>query len=222
MTTLALRLQVASYWLHAKGEGGGADFDLVMDRDGEGFPLLRGKHVTGLLRLALLRAARWDWFAPDPAVRADEVPNLLMGASDPSAPGCLAIGSARVPAGIRRSLKADAHQLAACFRRISSTAIEPLSGVAKEKHLRTVEAAIPLPLEFEIEFLAGDRHAWASGHRSSDERRAELARIAAARQRWPEWIEVALPAFDEVGAKRTRGFGRLALSRITRSDGAAA
>jgi hypothetical protein len=33
-----------------------------------------------------------------------------------------------------------------------------------------------------------------------------------AERHWRDWLEIAWPAFDEVGARRTRGFGRLAWS----------
>jgi RAMP superfamily len=199
--SLTLPIDLRCYWLHARGEGGGADFDLVMDRDEDGLPVLRGKHVAGLLRLALRRAVLWQWYEDEPL--ADEIPLLLMGGEDE--PGCLDVRSAQVAAPLRAHFLGEeqSHIRAACFRRISSTAIDPVRSVAKQKHLRTVEAAVPLPLEFVISFDAIERMTWTRGEE------AELAKISIAEQRWLNWIERAWPAFDEIGAKRTRGFGRL-------------
>lgn len=190
------RLQPIGYWLHASGEGGGADFDLVMERDDDGLPLLRGRHVTGLLHLALRRAVAWEWLEPD-------VRNLLMGGKG-GIPGCLDIRSARMPAPLRQHLLADAAVKAACFHRLATTAIDE-RGVAMDKHLRAIEVAIPLPLVFAVTFDPTDRRVWAKG-RPEDE-----ARLAAAEEHWRDWLDQAMPALDEVGAKRTRGFGRLAL-----------
>lgn len=198
---LALTLEPRCYWLHARGEGGGADYDLVMDRDDDGLPLLRGKHVTGLLRLALQRAVAWEWYEGEPL--ASDIPRLLLG--DGAEPGCLDVRSARVAAPLReRLIGAGARHLrAACFRRVASTAIDAARSVAKEKHLRTVETAVPLPLEFVVSFDDVGRKTWAGNET------AELARIETARVCWKSWIACAWPAFDEAGAKRTRGFGRL-------------
>jgi hypothetical protein len=241
---VTLVLDIRSYWLHARGEGGGADFDLVMETDEAGFPLLRGRHVAGLLRLALERAERWGWFEDErkqPAIAAliaeivadkddasTAITELLMGAragrrgkaaGGPAAggpsenvesiPGCLAVGSALVPDPVRATLRGgkptlDGATKAALLRRIDSTAIDETLGVAKEKHLRSVEAAIPLPLAFTVEFAPDDLRSWFRGGRTG------LAAVDLASQRWQDWLGIAWPALDEVGAKRTRGFGRLA------------
>jgi hypothetical protein len=213
-SSLTLRIDVRSYWLHARGEGGGADFDLVMERGDDGLPLLRGRHVAGLLRLAVKRAEEWGWYAAEPDV---EGPALLLFGGD-SEPGCLDVRNAEVAEPLRARLQHDPELKAeladACFRRIASTAITYSTGVALEKHLRVVECAVPLPLAFTVAFAPGDRRAWARDDPG------ELDRIVRAQERWPAWIETAWPALDEIGGKRTRGFGRLAISEFSRAGGA--
>ena len=227
---LTLALDIRTYWLHARGEGGGADFDLVMETDADGFPLLRGRHVAGLLRLALERARAWQWFEEDDF--ADIIPDLLGGTrvqrepDDPkkekprkrreTIPGCLDIRSARVPDRLRRALippgvtkEDEAARYEALFRRIDSTAIDEIRGVAKQAHLRSVEAAIPLPLVFDVHHTPEDLLAWVNSLADKDERKAEMDAVEAAEKRWQTWLGIAWPALDEVGAKRTRGFGRL-------------
>jgi hypothetical protein len=241
-----LTLSIRTYWLHARGEGGGADYDLVMETDGDGLPMLRGRHVAGLLRLALARAEHWGWFAKvhkDPVIAAAiaaahnggatadgannnaplllYITELLMGVrteskrgGPQSLPGCLAVGNARVPERIRKALREKidgkeritAATAEAFRRRIDSTAIDEVRGVAKQAHLRSVEAAIPLPLEFAVSFAPDDF--LAAMHDNAPERKA----CEVAERRWTDWLEIAWPAFDEVGAKRTRGFGRLGWS----------
>lgn len=201
MTGFPLIINPAAYWLHAHGEGGGADFDLVMERDRDRLPLLRGRHVRGLLRLALERATHWNWFEADLGVC-----ELLVGDRGLGAPGCLAVSDATVSLALRANLLADPSLIEGLFVRVPSTAIDPVTGAAKSKHLRTVEAALPVPLWATVTFEPETRQDWAQGDT------AQLAEIEQARQHWSRWIETALPAFDEIGAKRTRGFGALALA----------
>jgi hypothetical protein len=219
---------------------GGADYDLVMESDGDGLPMLRGRHVAGLLRVALSRAEHWGWFEAEraepkiaAAIAALEreireggaepgmllyITELLMGVrtetkrgGPESLPGCLAVGNARVPERIREPLreqrgaerKIPPATAEAFRRRIDSTAIDELRGVAKQRHLRSVEAAIPAPLEFSVRFAPDDFLA------AMHESQAEIDACEFARQQWEKWLEKAWPALDEVGARRTRGFGRL-------------
>lgn len=195
--TAVLRLGFRSFWLHARGEGGGADYDLVMERDPSGLPILRGRHLAGLLRVAFARADRWGWFDNPPATGVEA---LLMGGFGNGMPGCLDIRSARVPDPLRSTLVSVPGLIEACFQRLPTTAIDPVRGVAKTGHLRTIEAAMPMQLEARIRFDASDRLAW-SGGTSAD--------VDNGRRTWIDWLRCALPALDEAGAKRTRGFGRL-------------
>lgn len=204
MTSRLLPIAPSTYWLHAHGEGGGADFDLVMERDADGLPVLRGKHVAGLLRLAIQRAQAWRWLDPDG--ESVDLASLLMGDHGDGAPGCLVVSDACVSQGLRAALAdgAEGRLLDGLFERLPSTAIEESTGVAKPKHLRTVECAVPVALYARIDFEPDKRKAWAAGHSG------ETALINHAGKNWPKWVEAAWPALDEVGARRTRGFGRLA------------
>ena len=200
MTAFSLIIHPTAYWLHAHGEGGGADFDLVMERDGEGLPLLRGRHVRGLLRLALERARAWGWSEHDV-----DVCGLLVGDRGRGAPGCLAVGDAVLSPSLRAGLLADPDLIDGLFVRVPSTAIDRGTGTAKPKHLRTVEAAMPVPLVAKITFEPDTRHDWAQADTDL------LRQIELAKEDWLDWLVLALPAFDEIGAKRTRGFGAIKL-----------
>ena len=208
---ISLTLDIRSYWLHARGEGGGADFDLVMERDNDGLPVLRGRHLAGLLRLALERAVAWRWLTDE--YIALDVPGLLMGSRGEGAPGCLDIRSARIARPLHDRLTADKALREACFQRLSTTAIDGRLGVAKEKHLRSIEAALPLPLVFSVGFDPFDRMAWAGGNE------VDTRHVTIAASTWHDWIRTAWPALDEVGAKRTRGFGRLGMTEPVFSSG---
>lgn len=205
MTVAALDLPIlpSGYWLHAHGEGGGEDFDLVMERDEDGLPVLRARHVKGLMRLALERAIAWDWGPPD-----DAAERLFGGRGGLGGPGCLSTEDARVSDALRAGLRARSDLAPGLFARVASTAVDPESGVAKPKQLRTIEAALPVPLTSRLTFDAAKRLAWA---RMDAE---EVKAVTDAEQHWRTWIDVAWPLVDEIGAKRTRGFGALRPSRV--------
>ncbi len=200
---LLLPFDFQTYWLHASGEGGGADFDLKMERDAHRLPLLRGKHVAGLLRLALERAAAWGWFADAAGPDDLDIPDLLMGGRSDGRPGCLDVRSAVIRQPLAGILRSDQAMTEACFQRLATTAIEPLHGVAREKHLRTIEAALPLPLQARVRVAPADRLAWCGLDAGA------IGQVDRAAAEWRKWVRLAWPAVDEAGAKRTRGFGRL-------------
>ena len=207
---LALYFDIRTYWLHSSGAGGGADYDLVMERDPDDLPFLGGRQIAGLLRLALKRAAAWDWFDNTAAIAGCDIPDLLMGGHADGAPGCLDVRSATVAEPLRASLLSDPAMRAACFQRMQTTAIETAPGIAREGQLRSIEAAMPLPLQTRIRFLPADSRIW------SDADAAMHSRLAIAEANWRQWIGICLPALDEVGAKRTRGFGQV---HVTVSQG---
>jgi hypothetical protein len=205
---ILLPLEFAGYWIHAHGEGGG-DFDLVIERDEDGLPVLRGRHVTGLLRLAILGAQGLEWFDDSESDIAELLvgrrprPASNDGAASYTSPGCLAVGDARVGPALRAAVLADPALRDELFERIASTAIDWDTGVAARSQLRTIEAALPVALSARLDFDPSHRRLWARGDTD------ELARIDRAEAHWEAWIETAWPGFDEAGAKRTRGFGRL-------------
>ncbi|HZK99253.1 MAG TPA: hypothetical protein VFC47_05090 [Caulobacteraceae bacterium] len=212
MTTLALPMVFSGYWLHAHGEGGGEDFDLVMERDEDNLPMLGGRHVTGLLRVALRRAEAWNWFDK----KSRGVDALLLGQRSgagsqdgtDTAPGCLAVGNATVSEGLRAAVEKEPSLRSEFFSRVASTAIDARRGVAKPKQLRAIEAAMPLRLYSYLDFDDAARRLWCGRDT------IELARLEEAKKLWRGWVATAWPAFDEAGAKRTRGFGRLAYTAL--------
>ena len=173
---MILPFDIRTYWLHSSGEGGGADYDLVMERDPHGLPTLRGKHVAGLLRLALDRAADWGWFEDIPQYSSADIPMILMGDRSDGAPGCLDVRSAVVVDPLRAELLVDSALRAACFQRLATTAVESIRGVARDGHLRSIEAAIPLALQARVRFAAADRLAW-SGNDQALRRLIEVAEM---------------------------------------------
>lgn len=200
---LDLPIHPSGYWLHAHGEGGGEDYDLVMERDDDGLPVLRARHVKGLLRVALERAIKWEWIDTK-VIDFRDIPDILLGRRDgKGGAGCLITRDAVVSGPLRAALLDQTDLLNGLFARVASTAIDDDTGTAKPKHLRTIEAGVPIPLVSRLTFDSSKRTDWARG----DQERLDA--IVAAEAHWRDWIECAWPGFDECGAKRTRGFGEL-------------
>ena len=151
-----LRIEISSYWCHATGRSGGADCDLVTDRDDDGLPVLRGRHVRGLLREACRLAEALEY--PD----AIDCSELFGGRGADSRPGLIAIGDARLPLAVAQGVAASAARKEALFRRLAATAIEPATGIAKSSSLRSIEVAIPCVLFAPIS-IEGDKSGFKEG-----------------------------------------------------------
>ena len=188
METFDLAIPLRSFWMHGFGEGGGADADLLVARDAEGFPTIRARHVKGLLRVAMRRALAWNWYEGKAIAGADLVADLLGAADD--ARGALQIPNARIPDRDKRAIGPEHRK--ALFQIMASTAINE-RGTAKRASLRRIEATVPLTLV---------------SHTSFPPPSAEIA-ARYGNGGWIRLIEVALPALDEIGSHRTRGFGRV-------------
>lgn len=203
-----LVVDVRSYWHAGTGRGSGSHLDAVVARDREGFPLLPGRTLKGLLREAVARAQAWGWLGDidDGAGQPDLTRRLFGPAPDDGGGtegtpggwcGLLRVGDARLPRTVRAAiLAAEAEGEAlreGLFRTHFATAIDPERGTPREGALRGMEVAVPLRLEAPVSVHPSARH-------------VEL------RERWHAILERALPLVRAVGADRSRGFGRAVLS----------
>lgn len=194
MNACILHVDLRSYWHAGGGRGKGAVLDAVAHRDAHGMPVLPGRHLKGLLRDALERAARWGWDGyagmaeslfgqrTEEDGRAQRVP----------APGSLRVTDARLPAEVAAWLAGVDKGKASCpllFRALFSTAVEHDTGSATNRTLRGIEVVVPLALAARIEAVPG----------------RELP------PEWKERLAAVLPLIDAVGGQRTRGLGRAVL-----------
>jgi len=194
MRSWVVTIELRDYWHCGAGRGGGAVLDAVVQRDHAGVPLLPGRHLKGLLRDALERAAAWDW--PGYAGLAGQLfgqrTEEAEGPSNPT-PGCLRVSDACLPGEVRAWLADDRQRSlrAGLFRGLYATAIDERSGTAKDASLRGIEVVVPLQL------------------------RASLAAIpgrTAPPEDWVQKLAKVLPLIDAIGAHRSRGLGRAVLS----------
>jgi len=186
-----------SYWHPGTGGGLGAWVD-ARARSQDGLPLVPGRTLKGVLRDAVDRAGSLGW--QDDTAPDGRWADLLFGrpatASGPSVPGCLRIGSAELDPATRAAIQAlqepDKGEVLGGMRAaLQQTAIDA-TGVAKEGSLRGIEVYVPMPLTAPIDWIGED-----------NEHAAEAAFATLAR---------SLPLVEGLGAHRTRGLGRVALS----------
>lgn len=192
MSVYRLTIDLRSYWHPGGGRGRGAVLDAVTHRDSAGLPVLPGRHLKGLLRDALERADEfgWDGFSG--------LANRLFGErstpDSPPDPGVIRVSDGELPAPMRAWLRQPEQRsrlVPHLYRALYATAVDPMSGTAKDKTLRGIEVVVPVQLYAVLEPIPGRQEAPAA---------------------WAEHLAKALPLIDAIGALRTRGLGRAVLT----------
>lgn len=157
MKTAIITIQFHSYWVAGTGAAAGRYSDVVCHRDRARLPAMPMSQIKGQLResatrLALAGAGGWS----DVAVRRLFGYRSQRDGFDPDH-GAAALafrGDARIAPQARAAITpSDRDRL---FRRLAATKIDE-RGVAHDKTLRAVEAAIPLELVGEIECVGDVR-----------------------------------------------------------------
>lgn len=145
-------------------------------------PYLGGKHLKGLLRNAVQCSEIWGHVGKNTTAR-------LFGQQDGDGPALLRVDNARLPEPVQTYCSSSPAALRALFREIAATAIDN-NGAAKTRSLRRFEVVIPLRLE------------------------ASVVRVGPAdsSSNWFAELKQCVPLIRAVGKRRTRGFGRAALS----------
>jgi hypothetical protein len=210
---LLLEVDIRSYWCAGTGRAGGDDVDSLIDKDTYGLPVLRGRHIKGLLREAAERLAQWE----APGWKARTRINLLFGREakkgqvSTSAPGCIRFGDGQLPGEIAKAVRGDKKLANEFVRRLASTRIEFETGAALDNTLRSMEAAAPLKLYARLTWDPSDRLAVKPINGEED---AEGAALEALALEWRTAIDECLPFVLAVGAHRSRGFGRAVLTKV--------
>jgi CRISPR/Cas system CSM-associated protein Csm3 (group 7 of RAMP superfamily) len=195
-----IRFNIQSYWQAGSGRGGGALVDALVQKNNHGLPFLPGRTIKGLLRDAVYRAEQWGHV---PA----ETTRCLFGSHAPeegitrleTEAGALAISDAVLPPELSAWLShpdTDPQLRQGLFKQISATTIEPATGCANDKSLRTIEVTIPLTLTAQITVLNKKRINtidWGKGRQCID------------------YLKPCLKLIRAVGASRSRGLGRVTL-----------
>ncbi|MCU7960116.1 MAG: hypothetical protein KZQ58_08980 [gamma proteobacterium symbiont of Bathyaustriella thionipta] len=193
MKSAVLLINIKSYWHAGSGRGSGAVLDAVVHQDSQGLPVLPGRHIKGLLRDALMRAADWEWDNYSGLAErlfGEATENRTIDAAPPSS-SCLRVSDATLPEDVMAWLVSESGRdlRTHLYQSLYMTAINHETGVAEDKSLRGIEVTVPLALSATISLVAGQQ----------------------APKNWQQKIAKVLPLIHAVGAHRTRGLGRAEL-----------
>ncbi len=165
MTGAVLTIRFHSLWLAGTGAAQGRHADAICHRDADHFPAMAMSQIKGQLRETAERLATFGaggWTAELVTKTFGYRSTAPVGTIDRGhGAGALAFrGDARIPAPARAAIaNMTKEQRPHLFRRVAATKINDL-GVAEDKTLRAIEAAVPLELIGRIEVVDAAPAAW--------------------------------------------------------------
>lgn len=182
MSTVRLKFEFLSPWLMGSGFGEGANLDAVAVKSPNGLPYIPGKSVKGLLREAMLSAEEFGHIPADTVVR-------LFGSRDENlsryetSEGALRFSSATLEPGMEEWAGKNPQAVSQLYASLAATRIDA-NGLAHDKTLRKIEAALPVSLTAEVTGPDDDTS-------------------------WQDHLRLALPLLRQAGSHRHRGLGRV-------------
>lgn len=182
MPKAKIHFQFLSPWHTGSGFGEGAHLDAVPVKSPSGLPYIPGRSVKGLLREAVQ-------LAEDCGQVDGGTTRTYFGSRDPdlsrygSESGLLQVTSATMGADMEDWAKKNKTAVEQIYTVLAATRIDQ-QGLADDQTLRKVEAALPVALMAEVEYLATD----------SD---------------WLKPLRIAAPLIRQAGTRRHRGLGRV-------------
>lgn len=186
----SLLIDIRAFWITGTGRGRIHDSETIVDD--HGLPYLPGRHLRGLIRDAVrFRAKLGEAKDEANAVR------LFGDRGSPegdNAPGLIEVRDARLPSPVAQATGKDPALRDALFAVVHATAIQPETGTAADRSLRSFRVAVPMRLRGQI--------AWRPDAPADDPLAHE----------WDGIVERALPLVLGVGAHRHRGLGEAVLS----------
>ncbi|WP_298943931.1 RAMP superfamily CRISPR-associated protein [uncultured Psychromonas sp.] len=189
MNKYILIFDIKSDWHVGSGEEGGAYADALALKNHVNLPYLPGKSIKGLLRQAFETAIDNEWFTDRTVI------SELFGYENEGehSQGFIQISSAQLSESETDYFLESKGAIKHLFRILQSTAIDKLSGVAKQGALRSIEVVVPMQLRAELT-INGDF------------------------PDFQQWLEDALTLVTEFGAKRHRGLGAVSVSCQVKGD----
>ncbi|MDX9708195.1 MAG: RAMP superfamily CRISPR-associated protein [Trichloromonas sp.] len=184
MSTLRLKFEFLSPWLMGSGFGEGAHLDAVPVKSPNGLPYIPGKSVKGLLREAVQLAEELGRVPEETTLR-------LFGSRDKNlsryetSEGSLRFSSAVLEPGMETWAGANRQAVPQLFIALAATRIDT-NGLAHDKTLRKIEAALPVSLTAELAGPSDDTS-------------------------WQDHLRLALPLLRQAGSHRHRGLGRVSV-----------
>ena len=199
----SLTAEFQTYWHIGTGRGSGQNLDALVERDAHGLPYIPGKTIKGLFRDAFYKIDEWQ---------STQYTDSLFGKRtaegeqkrDETTPGRLRFGNLNLierdylilhDNSDKQDNKSEGKLIPHLFQTQASTAIDEITGSAKEKSLRMIEVVVPVKLEGEIEYLP-------SIHDEEQQvSQEDLAKL----------LEQSASLITHIGANKNRGMGRVRL-----------
>lgn len=209
MSAFTLTFDLQSDWHIGSGKEAGAYADSLTIKDDDGLPFLPGKSIKGLLREAFSIAHENQWFQGiEETCSIKNLVDTLFGSEGQGIEnqGMLLFSSATLSSDEKAFFNHEdnstppVNSKAHLYRIIQSTKIDTITGVATKGSLRSMEVAVPMTLESELEL--NTHHA---AHNT------ELA------QALLPLLKACCGLILELGAKRHRGLGQVSV-RVTEKN----
>ena len=197
--SLIIDAEFLSYWHIGTGRGSGHNLDALVEKDEHRLPFIPGRTLKGLFRDAFYKLDVWQ---------STQYTDLLFGSRNNNSDeatrndthaGLLRFSNLEL---IKKSHLIEQKSLIPyLYQSLASTAIDEVTGSAKDKSLRMIEVVVPASLSGTVSLLEPIGE---SEHQNKQRAFLEQENIKAL-------IEQAASLITHIGANKNRGFGRVVL-----------
>lgn len=201
-----LDFNIQSYWHIGSGLDGGAYADALALKNADGLPYIPGKSIKGLLKEAFVKADENNWFATNSAYSLIALLFGEEGKAGAKTQGILQISSGTLSTSECKFFMSNPEAKSSLFKVLFSTAIDEVSGVAKETSLRGLEVAVPMSLKASITINKQHPCYAEVSHQVGD--------------KMSLWLSQAVTLITKLGAKRYRGLGQVIVTATQASHAA--
>jgi hypothetical protein len=147
MTRATIKIKFLDWWQAGTGKSGESDADMIAHRDQWGCPALPGSQLKGILRESARDRAIWG---------VHDITKYFGEETNKGTPGLAQSGGLAFPenatltSGEQGWFHANPGARGALFSMLHATAIDEVTGTAKDRSLRLIEVAVPMTLTAEI------------------------------------------------------------------------
>jgi CRISPR/Cas system CSM-associated protein Csm3 (group 7 of RAMP superfamily) len=190
-----LEFELLSYWHIGSGLEGGAYADALALKAANGLPYIPGKSIKGLLREAFHQAQDNNWLTNTSELQLLAILFGSEGQAGQETQGLLQVSSATLSDCEQQFFATNPATKASLFSVVSSTAIDQITGVAKETSLRSMEVAVPMTMQARVSINRQHPHF------------AKLESLLTST--FDTWLTQVVTLITNLGAKRNRGLGQV-------------
>lgn len=139
-----IKIEFLSFWHTGSGLSGGVIADAMVHKTKEGFPLIPGKTIKGLLKDSAMVLKETNT-----GLVSDDFIETIFGSTDHHESTVTHFSNSYLSKGLREEILENKNLLPYLFQNIASTAIDE-QGQAVDFSLREIEATVPLVLVSKI------------------------------------------------------------------------